>query len=139
MKGTETALYDFGKEGTFRTTISYVVEHNNDPSKFYLNAVEMIVPGSGTGRFVRATGTITDHDDLLAFPIRKQWTGGPSLLRTEPFAEQVRPRYRHQQARCRLRHFFSGPSCVEIVLIPRSCRDWRRARSYQAAPPGVRR
>lgn len=61
MKGTETALYDFGKEGTFRTTISYVVEHNNDPSKFYLNAVEMIVPGSGTGRFVGATGTITDH------------------------------------------------------------------------------
>src|SRR6516164_726059 len=58
MKGTETALYDFGKDGTFRTTISYVVEHNNDPDKFYMNAVEVIMPGSGTGRFVGATGTI---------------------------------------------------------------------------------
>ena len=60
-KGTEDALYDFGHNDTFRTTISYVVEHNNDPDKFYLNAVETIIPGSGTGRFAKATGTITDH------------------------------------------------------------------------------
>jgi hypothetical protein len=61
MKGTETAVYDFGSGDTFQTAISYVVEHNNDPAKFYLNAVEKIIPGSGTGRFAGATGNITTH------------------------------------------------------------------------------
>jgi hypothetical protein len=61
FQGTETALYDFGKGDMFQTAISYVVVHNNDPSKFYLNAVEKIIPGSGTGRFLHATGTITTH------------------------------------------------------------------------------
>jgi hypothetical protein len=61
FKGTERALYDFGNGDTFSTTISYVVEHNNDPDKFYMNALENIVPGSGTGRFKGATGQIADH------------------------------------------------------------------------------
>ena len=61
FQGTEVALYDFGNGDMFQTAISYVVEHNNDPSKFYLNAVEKIILGSGTGRFVHATGTITTH------------------------------------------------------------------------------
>jgi len=60
-KGTEIAYYDFGDGNTFHTSITYTVEHNNDPDKFYLNAVETIIPGSGTGRFAKATGTITDH------------------------------------------------------------------------------
>ena len=60
-KGTESAFYDFGKAGSFRTSISYVVEHNNDPDKFYMTAVETIIMGSGTGRFAGATGTFTDH------------------------------------------------------------------------------
>jgi hypothetical protein len=60
-KGTELAFYDFGNGDTFQTLVSYVVEHNNDPDKFYLNAVETIIQGSGTGRFAKATGTLTDH------------------------------------------------------------------------------
>ncbi len=60
-KGKEAGFYDFGNGDTFRTSISYVVEHFNDSTKWYLNAVETIVPDSGTGRFAEATGHFTDH------------------------------------------------------------------------------
>jgi hypothetical protein len=68
FKGTQIAFYDFRADststtsiGTFQTTMTYVVEHNNDPAKLYMNAVETITPGSGTGRFSGATGTFSDH------------------------------------------------------------------------------
>jgi hypothetical protein len=60
-QGTETSFYDFGNGDTFWTTISYVVQHNNDPDKFQMDAIEKIVPGSGTGRFKGATGQLSDH------------------------------------------------------------------------------
>jgi hypothetical protein len=63
-KGTEIATYDFGNGNTFQTSITYVVEHNNDPDKFHLNAVETIMAGSGTGRFANATGTLATHGDF---------------------------------------------------------------------------
>lgn len=63
-KGAEIATYDFGSGNRFQTSIEYVVVHNNDPDKFYLNAVETIIPGSGTGRFAKATGALTTHGDF---------------------------------------------------------------------------
>jgi hypothetical protein len=63
-KGTEVATYNFGKSGSFQTEITYVVEHFNDPDKGYLNAVETIIPGSGTGRFSNATGRFTTHGEF---------------------------------------------------------------------------
>lgn len=64
FQGTEVALYDFGNGDMFQTDISYLALHGNDPSKLYLNAVGKIILGSGTGRFVHATGTITTHGPL---------------------------------------------------------------------------
>jgi hypothetical protein len=61
MKGTETALYDFGPAGSFRTDITFTVEHNNDPTKWTMTATEIVVPGSGTGRFAGVTGHFADH------------------------------------------------------------------------------
>jgi hypothetical protein len=61
LVGTEVATYDFGNGNTFQTFITYVAVHNTDPSKFYLNATEKIIPKSGTGIFANATGTFTDH------------------------------------------------------------------------------
>jgi hypothetical protein len=63
-KGKEEALYDFGDGNTFRTAITYVVEHFNDPDKGYLNAVETIIPGTGTGRFSNASGQFTTHGEF---------------------------------------------------------------------------
>jgi hypothetical protein len=61
LQGEEKGIYDFGNGDTFKTTVTYVVQHRSDPGKLHMNAVEIIVPGSGTGRFLNATGTITDH------------------------------------------------------------------------------
>jgi len=80
FKGTEVATYDFGDNNTFQTFITYVVEHFNDPSKSYLNAVENIVPGSGTGMFANATGTMTTHG---AFGILNEQMDGWALFRTD--------------------------------------------------------
>jgi len=59
-------LDDFGEGNSFRTaiTITYVVEHFNDPDKGYLNAVEPIIPGTGTGRFSNASGQFTTHGSI---------------------------------------------------------------------------
>ena len=61
LKGKEEGTYDFGNNDTFKTTVDYVVQHMNDPDKLQMSAVETIVPDSGTGRVLNATGTITDH------------------------------------------------------------------------------
>ncbi len=61
MQGAEKGAYDFGNGDTFKTSVTYVVQHMNDPEKFQASFIEIIVPGSGTGRFLNATGTITDH------------------------------------------------------------------------------
>lgn len=61
MKGTETALYDFGSAGSFQTDIKFTVEHNNDPTKWHMTADETIVPGSGTGRFAGVSGHFADQ------------------------------------------------------------------------------
>ena len=50
---------------TLSTLASRILSsNNNDPDKFYLNAVETIIPGSGTGRFANATGTLTTHGNF---------------------------------------------------------------------------
>ena len=61
VHGEENGFYDFGNGDTFKTSVKYVLQHMNDIDKFHMSGIEVIVPGSGTGRFLDATGTITDH------------------------------------------------------------------------------
>jgi hypothetical protein len=61
MHGEEKGTYDFGNGDTFKTAVNYVSQHMNELDKWHISAVEVIVPGSGTGRFLGATGTLTDH------------------------------------------------------------------------------
>jgi hypothetical protein len=75
-QGVEKALYDFGAAGTFQTEIRYVIQHNNDPSKWYMTATETIIPDSGTGRFKGVTGHFADQGSFwLTDPERLEASG----------------------------------------------------------------
>ncbi len=72
MQGVETALYDFGQAGTFQTNIKYVIQHYNNPDKWYMTAIETIIPDSGTGRFKDVSGHFADQGSF--------WLTNPDTL-----------------------------------------------------------